>query len=78
MPFKRENIEIKREVPVNVVGREVYYLLDAIRDVAIQMQDPDLDARAEDLLTDIGGWADKLRTISELAQAELMQALGAL
>ena len=60
-----------RETTPKRAAQAAYYLLDAIRNTAEQMKATPDEAEAAALQIDVAGWADKIGTLTELAQNEI-------
>ncbi len=77
-----ERLIIQREVTRKQLAEEVYYITNAIMDTAEQMGrtvDEQPGARAEinasDLLVDIAGWAEQIKTLVGLARDSAFQLM---
>lgn len=68
-----KNVFTYRETAPRQIEREAFYLLDTIRETAEKMRDYPQDASREDLLIEIGGWAEKILTLSGIALDGLFQ-----
>lgn len=69
--YQDKHIVTCRKTTPRNAAQAAYYLLDAIRDTAEQMKATPDEAEAADLQIDIAGWAEKILTLTELAQNEV-------
>lgn len=71
-----KHIIIQREVTRQKLATELYHITDAITDTAEAMANTPQDADAAALLVDIAGWADKIKTLAEMARDNAYQLMG--
>lgn len=76
MDEQQKHIIIHREVTREQLATELYHITDTITDTAEAMANTPQDADAAALLVDIAGWADRIKTLAEMARDNAYQLMG--